>query len=480
LFNNNIDLIKVSFNKIIVRGIMLDFINILNPWWSDSTWRQKGVNRILKDNILTSATKTKYITIIKGARQCGKTFLIKQIVSHLIESGTPPSSICYFLFEDLELVSLVEKEPQSFKKYIENESKKFKKYYVFLDEFQRVSGLTNLVKIFYEADSNIKWVLSGSSQPLLSDRISESLLGRTETYILHPFSFGELFGREFEEIAMKFRTFFDEPETGFKPLSIAYNETKGILNFLSDSSLNSFLLAGGFPQSALALQPMDSFLRLKELKQVYIERDIVQMLKLEKWREFENLMTQLALQTGQLVNYSNLQTDVSISFETLKKCIAILQNTYVAHILPNFTVSRLTSIKKMPKIFYEDVGLRNFMAKTMDNIALAKEIGPILETFTFNQLSKYNSWIKNDMGKIYFWRSTQGNEVDFIWEHGRTRLPVEVKAGNVTSVARGMHEFMKRSNMRNMVVFNKKNFERISSKEAEFFLIPHIFAGLLI
>ena len=459
---------------------MFEFISELNPWWSQNGWKIGCVGRILINNVLNSIRNSQYVTVLKGTRQCGKTFLIKQTIEKLVQDGVDPKAISYFLFDDPDLTSLIENEPAVFRAYIQNEAKKHTRYYVVLDEFQRVKGLTNIVKIFYEAGSNIKWMLSGSSQLLVSDKVSESLLGRTDTFVLHPFSFAEIVSSGAQEIGKAMRQFLLSPKDSWDALESVYNKLIGELEFSIRPKFNRFILTGGYPQAALAQDNSSAFLRLKELKQVYIERDIIQMLKIEKWQEFDRLMSALALMSGRLVNYDNLQSDISISFQTLKKFLSVLDSTFMAHALANWTSGKLASLKKTPKIFFEDNGLRNYLSRTMDDVSLSKEKGAIIETFIYNQLTKLISWQKNGMAKIYFWRNKQGNEVDFILEDGKHMLPIEAKSGNLKNPPRGLREFMNRADMWEAVILSNDRFGKIDDDNHTFYYIPHILFGLMI
>ncbi len=459
---------------------MFEFISELNPWWGQTGWKIGGVERVLVDNVLNSIRNSQYVTVLKGTRQCGKTFLVKQVIERLVQDGVDPRSISYFLFDDPDLKSLVENEPSVFRSYIQNEAKKHARYYVVMDEFQRVKGLTNIVKIFYEAGSNIKWILSGSSQLLVSDTVSESLLGRTDTFVLHPFSFAEAVNGGTQEIGEAMRQFLLSPKNSWSALESIYNRYKGEIEFSIRSKFNRFILTGGYPQAALAEEVSSAFLRLKELKQVYIERDIIQMLKIEKWQEFDRLMSALALMAGQLVNYDNLQSDISISFQTLKKFLGVLDSTFMAHTLANWTSGKLASLKKSPKIFFEDNGFRNYLSRTMDDVSLAKEKGAIIETFIYNQLTKLNSWQKSGMARIYFWRNKQGNEVDFILEDGKHMVSIEAKSGDIRNPPRGLREFMRRVDMREAMILSNDRFEKIDDDIHTFYYIPHILFGLMI
>jgi predicted AAA+ superfamily ATPase len=455
-------------------------IEIHNPWKKDQSWHQEGIRRFIFKKILESL-ENEYITVIKGPRQSGKTFLIKQLISSLLNKGISPNNIFYFLFDDLDLLNYVEEHPSEFLNYVISESEKSGRLYIILDEFQKVKQLTSLVKNLFEAKLPLKFILLGSSTLLISEKVSESLFGRTQTFILYPFSFGEYIICKNEKIpqeqlqAILKKVIFDNPQS-FENLEEFYKEFHFIITQRLNNLLNSFFLIGGYPQASLCKKTEDSFLRLKEIKQAYLEKDIIALLKIEKNRDFEKLVNLLSLITSQLVNYANLQRDLGISFQTLKKFLNILEGTFLLNLCSNFTSSKISSLKKMPKVFFFDNGLRNFFSSTFDEISLEKEKGILSENFVFSQLIKFNAWQLNEFGKVQFWRSPSGNEIDFIFSYRKNIIPIEVKLSQ--PLGRGAEEFLKRLNPDRIFIVTKDRLEIQKKGNVYYMYIPLSIFGL--
>lgn len=464
---------------------MLDLMEIYNPWKKNPNWRQEGIKRFIFEKVYQSLSSPA-ITVIKGTRQCGKTFLIKQIISQLLAQGVLPDSIDYFLFDDPDLARYVESNLTAFANYLKGEAKNKKVYYVFLDEFQKVKDLTNVIKVFFEGETSIKFIISGSSSLLISEKVSESLYGRTQTFLLYPFSFQEFASAKIREsqftaltaeIQSKLNLFTEDPAKSFKILKEIYLSYQLVIDKLVSPLFLNYALVGGYPKASLSETEKEAFLYLKEIKQAYLEKDIVNLLKIESLKEFENLISLLSLQAGGLTNYSSLQVKVGIAFQTLKKFLNILESTYLITRLSPYFSSKITSLKKMPKIFFNDVGLRNFFAATFTPKEAEKEIGAIAEGLVYSQLLKELTWKLDGLGKIYFWRSPDGNEIDFILKLGKELIPLEVKFQKEVKLGRGIKEFLKREELRHIIILTRDYFDQKELDNIIFSYLPlHLFA----
>lgn len=465
-------------------------LTLYNPWWTDPNWEQKGVARELYHKLFYSIQNSPYITVLKGCRQSGKTFLIKQCISALLKEGISPQNIFYFLLDDPELASYIETNPNEFGNFLKNELQARGKLFVFFDEFQKVKGITELAKIFYESDSQIKFVLTGSSSLVIADKISESLLGRTETFILYPFSFREFLSVHIADFPFSFpletcwepiANFLRNPSDSYELLSQHFSQYHYAYQTFASQYLTRYLLTGGYPQAALASQIEASFLRLKEIKQTFVEKDIVKLLRIEKLKEFDNLLRVLALQSGNLINFNDLQSTVGINYETLKNFLNIVEAAYLWYPVTIFSTNKIASIKKQPKAYFNDVGLRNFLAATFDVTQLEKEKGFIAENFVYNQLTKFNQNQLNGLAQIQFWRSPDGNEVDFIFEYSGKLLPIEVKFQRTEQIKipRGYQIFIQKLELKQAIIISADSLEVRQVNDCDVFIIPMILFAML-
>lgn len=465
-------------------------LSLYNPWWNTSGWQVEGIPRELFDAFLVSIEKNAYVTVLQGARQSGKTFLIRQCIAALLKKGYSPQNIFYFLIDDPELAKYIEQSPVEFVNFLRHEAQARGKLFVFFDEFQKLAGITQLVKLFYETGSNLKFVLTGSSSLLIADKISESLLGRTETFILFPFSFKEFlfaapahppFSFPLEAGSEIIGNFIKAPAAAFQEMKEHYAQYHFVYQQFTAPRLSRYLLTGGYPQSALAASREEAFLRLKEIKQAYLEKDIINLLRIEKRKEFEHCMRMLALQSGSLIQYNELQSAIGVNFDTLKKFLNILEATYLWAPLSVFSTNKISSITKRPKAYFHDIGFRNFLTSTFDPVQLEKEKGAIAENFVYMQLLKSSQYRLHGLANLSFWRSPDGNEIDFILESGGGVLPIEVKfqKSEQVKIQPGFQIFLKRMGLKQAVVVSDQSLEKRQIGECEVFIIPLALWGML-
>ncbi|MFQ5651230.1 MAG: ATP-binding protein [bacterium] len=362
--------------------------------------------------------------------------------------------------------------------------------FVFIDEFQKVARITELVKLFYESGSEIKFVLTGSSSMLIADKISESLLGRTETFILYPFSFREFlsisasdwpFSLSLSTSSEVVQRFLIAPEAAFADVQEHYSQNHYAYQSIVSQQLPRYLLTGGYPQAALAANSEEAFLRLKEIKQTFVEKDIVSLLRIEKLAAFDRCLRMLALQSGMLIQYNDLQTGIGVNFQTIKQFLNIVEATYFWSPIQVYSTNRISTIKKRPKAYFSDLGMRNYLASTFDRTQLEKEKGEIAENFVYLHLLRLQQYRLKGMAKLAFWRSPDGNEVDFVLGSGANVLPIEVKfqkSGQV-KIQRGFHIFLRKLELEQAIVVSNSTLEERRTSECRIFIIPIVLLGMV-
>ena len=450
----------------------MELLNIQNPWWQDRNWSIKGKTRILFSQVLSRLDEDN-ITILKGPRQTGKTFLTKQIISALLKKGIDPVNILYLSFDDKGLAELVEKRRLG--DLLEEKRRRVKgKFFVFIDEFQKVN-ITEEIKLLFENVKAYKFFLSGSPSLAISQKIGESLLGRTRTFHLFPFSLGEI-----KEDTLELRDivgdFFKEPGKIFPVLKdfyekhpLFFEETKGIID--------RYILTGGYPKAVLAANTGEGFLELQEILNAYLEKDILWTLRLGKIEEFRRLMEVFSHNVGGLVVHSNISKDIGLNIRTVNKYSSILKYTYIIEFLQPYYSNKITSIKKSYKSFFLDIGLRNFLSQTLTESLVKREKGRILENLVFTQLHKACNYFYSNLKKIYFWRNLSKNEVDFILHSPEKLIPVEVKAQ--PALERGLRAFLEKEGIREAIEITENKFAILESGKIKIYCVPlHVLVGI--
>lgn len=330
------------------------------------------------------------ILIFVGARQSGKTTILKQIQSGLVSEG----QVCFFLnLEDPEYLSLLNEHPKNLLKIFSFDlTKENKKYFVFIDEIQYLENPSNFLKfIFDEYKEKIKLIVSGSSAFYIDQKFKDSLAGRKKVFNVYTLSF-----REF----LRFKNENELSKKNFDNLSLD-EKNKISLHY------REYAIFGGYPRVVLS-QTEEKENILKELAYSYIKKDVYEA-GIRKEESFFKLIKILADQVGNLVNTSELANTLNISKTAVDNYLETMQKSFHIALISPFSKNIRKEISKMPKVFFYDNGLRNFLVGNFESFETRTDKGQILENSTFRQfLEKY------DKDKIKFWRTSNQNEVDFV------------------------------------------------------------------
>jgi len=348
------------------------------------------------------------ITLILGARRVGKTTLLYQLKEKLLENKVLEKNI-YFLNLDLVDDLMLLKSQSEFIDYIK-ERISSSKIYFFIDEVQRLENPGLFLKGIYDLNLPVKFILTGSSSLEIRAKTQESLAGRKRIFYLYPFSFREY---------LRVQNSFLVPRLLKEKLNkIDQNE---INKYLSE-----FLIFGGYPEVVLLNSRQEKIKTLEEIFNSYIEKDIVGFFKIEDRVSFTKLVTILASQVGNLLNNNEISGTLGIKSETVKRYLQALENTFVINTIRPFYKNVRKELTKMPKVFFLDNGLRNFALKRFKKFNDCQDQGQILENYVFSFLKKTLETYQ----EIYFWRTKDRAEVDFIIEHEEL-MAIEVKASKL-------------------------------------------------
>lgn len=347
------------------------------------------IQRILADKLVKAAEKYPVVTLT-GPRQSGKTTLVKMVFPHYkyISLENPDQRL--FALED----------PRGFLRQFTDG--------VILDEVQRTPELFSYIQtIVDEKDQPGMFILSGSQNFLLIEKISQSLAGRTAILYLLPFSKKELLGEspyhpdDFPVIQKKQTSHHDVWQlihTGFYPR-------------IHDKHLQASEWLAGYYQT-------------------YIERDVRWVINVGDLESFGKFVRLCAGRVGQLVNFSSLAADCGISNQTAKRWFSVLQASFIiVPVRPHYRNFSKRLIKT-PKIYFIDTGLLSFLLgiRNSEELRFHAQKGAIFESFVFSEL--YKSFFNYGLiSGIYFWHDIKRHEVDFLIEKGQKIQPIEVKAG---------------------------------------------------
>jgi predicted AAA+ superfamily ATPase len=343
---------------------------------------------------------------VLGARQVGKTTLLKQIL---------PDSPLFDLERQADY-ELIAGDPDLFLSRHKNP--------VIIDEAQRLPRLFPALRVAIDNQrhTNGRFLLSGSSSPELTDHINESLAGRIAIF--------ELSGLTLNEAH----------QTGFSPLYklLANRDVEGINNlktrYTTDQLLESCLL-GSYPEPFLKYRTEKTAFTLwmENYIQSYINRDIRSLfpgLNIIAYRRFIGM---LAAASGQILNASEFARSLEVSQPTARSYFHLAAGTFVWRMLPAFDKNITKRTIKMPRGHMRDTGLLNYQLRntTTDQLQSHPLFGRIWEAFIIEEILK---GFANNLIPVqpYFYRTARGAEIDLILEGSFGILPIEIKSGSYT------------------------------------------------
>ena len=359
---------------------------------------------------IKDALSRKEAIFILGARQVGKTTLMKHIMTDL-------KNTLYFDLEDSSNLAIINKGANEFLAFLASQDlDSLQRNYIFIDEIQYAADFSSLIKYFVDHYSDkYKLILSGSSSLLIRKKFKESLVGRKKVIELYPLSFAE------------FCAFKDEPVISNKLTNLdVYDLKEDPLRFESEKMKNllkQFLLYGGFPQVVLEKKKEDKIDCLKDIVNSYLVKDIRHIFNLEKVDQFNHLVKLLAVFMGKELNISKLSNETKLHKQTLEHYLSVLESGYIIKIIKPFHKNLSSELRKTPKCYFIDNGLRNFLISNFSNLEFRPDRGELLENFVFSQLQKK----ADPTTKINFWRTKAKQEIDFILQKETKLFALEVK-----------------------------------------------------
>ena len=363
---------------------------------------EKKVDRVLHQRL--SPPEKRRIIIVTGARQTGKTTLLKQA------------------YPDLRYVNLDAFENREWTREVSSFDWAGRVGQAVIDEAQKEPSVFEKVKFAFDEGALSFSVLSGSAQILLLSRVRETLAGRAFVYELWPLLFCEL------AAAMRGLPLVPPLCAG-----IGTCENLGALFTSLPSSLppeeahtlaqvqDHLLTWGGMPE-LLRLDDEDRRQWLRSYEITYLERDLSDLARLSDLSPFKKFQRIAALRSGGMLSYSELSKDAGVSSETARRYLDYLRLSYQAFMLPPYHVNLTSQVVKTPKIYWSDVGLlRQVSGQFQTNT------GALFETFVVSELNKWVSTSGSEM-RLFYYRTRSGLEADLLIETGRGLIGVEIKA----------------------------------------------------
>ncbi len=368
-------------------------------------------NRVILADIIKQVDND-LILILIGARQAGKTYILKLLIEH-IKKIHPENKILYF---DLEKPDILDNF-LNYKTILNFLSaygiEKEKTNYILLDEFQKMPAPTKTLKIIHDHYPFLKIVATGSSSLDIHKKLrEESMAGRKMVFTVWPLSFEEYLDFAKPDDYEMFKRFME------KDIGTSAVKQEFIYN------LEEYAIWGSYPKAVLSKSNEEKLQKLDEIYQSYLNKDLAGFLSAEDSAPVNKLASLLSVQIGNLFNHNEIAKILGVSRYVLDKYLFVLENTFVVKRLLPFYTNKQKEVVKMPKIYFIDTGLRNFAVKNFNSFAMRQDAGLLAENFAFLELLKH----KKITDEIRFWRTPYKTEVDFVilGEAGKI-IPVEVK-----------------------------------------------------
>ena len=201
-----------------------------------------------------------------------------------------------------------------------------------------------------------------------------------------------------------------------------------------------FFIYGGLPGLVHLQSREEKIEYLAQMVQTYILKDVKSLLREENIRAFNHLLFYLAEHQGQIIPTSNLAREVRMTGRTIERYLTILEQTFVLYSLPSFSRNLSNELKKSKKYYFYDNGIRNSLVKDFSPLKQREDGGRLCESHIFLELLKR----KRANTDLRFWRTKQGDEVDFVWIKDRRPLPIEAKSKYEEKQAtKGLAKFLK-------------------------------------
>ncbi|MYI56567.1 MAG: ATP-binding protein [Acidimicrobiia bacterium] len=330
--------------------------------------------------------------VVTGARQTGKSTLAQELT---------PGPRRYFSFDDLDVVDAARRDPEILVGGSEP---------VTLDEVQREPAVLGAVKQAIDRERTPgRFLLTGSANLLLMGRVSESLAGRASYLVLSPMTRREQQGSGGGGI---WSELLDTDEQHWFEVVAAQPD--------EPADWKEYALRGGFPVPALELAtPEERAIWFDGYVTTYLERDLQDLSAVSALPDFRRLMRAACLRLGGMVNKTDLGRDVALPQTTVHRYLNLLEASLLLARIPAYAVNRTKRLIKSPKLYWADTGLALHLAQTTPS-------GAHLENIVLADLLAWRA-TRTDHPELCYWRTTGGEEVDFVLEAGNRLLPIEVK-----------------------------------------------------
>jgi len=403
-------------------------------------------NRIYKRKVfdeIIQYLQEDVILVINGARQVGKTYILFYLEKYLKKKN----KISYYLdLEDSRYLNILDAGVDAFIRHLKEEGfNTDKRIYVLLDEIQYLENPSSFLKLIHDHHKTIKLIVSGSSSFGIKKKFKDSLVGRTVIFEIFPLCLEEF---------LEFKGYKFVRGVSFTDKKI--DELKALLK--------EYVLCGSYPKIVLTQTKEKKERFLQQIIDTYIKKDIRDIGNIKEIDKFNKLIEVLSSQSGNLLNITELSNTCRLAKKTVEYYLFILENTYIIKLVKPYHSNLRSELFKTPKIYFYDTGLLQMLQlKTIPGAI----IGNVFETAVFSELVK-----RCGKDRIFYWRTKDKKEIDFILRQNDKILPVEVKYNFFCFSKTAINYFLKKYNLKDYRVIG---FEGDLNQEEFMYLWEEIY-----
>jgi predicted AAA+ superfamily ATPase len=347
---------------------------------------------------LLHALKDNPVVLLNGARQTGKSTLVKWLAERRYRAR-------YLTMDDATTLAAASANPEGFLTGFESP--------IILDEVQRIPELFLPIKAIVDRNRTPgRFLLTGSANVLFLPRLSESLAGRMEILNLWQFSQGEL------------------EDTNDRFIDAVFSNKFLPANSPPRSDIFKTLALGGYPEIQKRKEPQRRHAWFESYITTILQRDVRELAHINGLTAMPRLLALLASRVGTMLNFAELSRSIVLPQTTLKRYLSLLETTFLIRLLPAWATNRSKRIIRTPKLYLTDTGLALHLCGVDEQLLKCDHtpLGHFLENFVIMELTKQATW-SHERVTMYYFRTHAGQEVDFILERpDGAVVGIEVKA----------------------------------------------------
>jgi hypothetical protein len=441
-----------------------------NPWWLGQKIEVPEIRRDEFEKI-QETLKEKRITAILGPRRVGKTTLMKQLISELLDKkNIDPLHIIYISLDDPAFTLYSEKPIDDvLELYRENVLKQeqiSEKTYFFIDEIQHSELWEQWIKRYYDQGLNIKFIISGSSSTHIAKKSKESLLGRIFEFEIYPLNFSQFvrFSNKTIHLENKLLRWIKGKGLGLSRLELLKHEKS------MKPLFHKFALVGGFPEW-FEIENLEKWQErlVSDILRKAIYRDITLLYNVRIPENLEKLLLIIAKNTGSTLSNLSLSKNLDMDLESVSNYLQYLKSAFLIYESLIFSESVAKQMRANKKYYVVDSGLRNALLRIKSLVDMKDEYGAVVESIV-------HSHCRMAFKNVYYWKK---DEVDIVIRVDDTILPVEVKYK--TSIekndVKNIIRFMDRFNLQKGILVTKdllkeEKFRTENRKQTTILYIP--------